>query len=214
MKQGKSPGPDEMSTEMLLALEGVGIDLLFDIITKIYETGTFPAVMLKSVFVPLPKISGTLDCTNHRMISLMSHSLKVLLKIILQRIRRKLLPEISEAQYSFMKDRGTRNAIFNIRMLSEIKRGVPQGCIASPDLFNLYGESILRPLDEVPVGISINGVNIRYADDIILIATTEEGLQQRLDKLTAMANQKALVSTTRRPSAWSSRNLKHPRHAL
>ena len=106
MKQGKSPGPAEISTDMLLALEAVGIDLLFDLITKLYETGTFPADMIKSVFVPLPKISGTLDCTSHRTISLMSHSLKVLLKIILQRIRRKLLPEISEAQYGFMKDRG------------------------------------------------------------------------------------------------------------
>ena len=57
----------------------------------------------------------------------------------------------------------------------EIKRGLRQGCIASPDLFNLYGESILRSLGEVPVGVSISGVNInniRYADDIILIART------------------------------------------
>ena len=262
MKQGKSPGPDEISTEMLLALEGVGIDLLFDRITKIYETGTFPADMLKSVFVPLPKIPRTLDCTNHRTISLMNHSLKFLLKIILQRIRRKLLPEISEAQYGFMKNRGTRNAIFNTCMLSkrsikhqqdiylvfidykkafdkvrhgelfnllqaiqvddkdlrilrsvyvhqraavrlpkrltnwvEIKRGVRQGCIASPDLFNLYGESILRPLDEVPVGVSINGViinNIRYADDIVLIAATEEGLQQLLDEVNSNGESKGL----------------------
>jgi len=67
MKQGKSPGPDEISTEMLLALEGVGIELLFDLITKICEAGTFP--MLKSVFVFLPKIPGTPDCTKHRTIS-------------------------------------------------------------------------------------------------------------------------------------------------
>ena len=59
MKQGKVPGPDEIPTEMFLALEGVGIDLLFDLITKIYETGTLPSNMLKSVFVPLPKIRGT-----------------------------------------------------------------------------------------------------------------------------------------------------------
>ena len=42
----------------------------------------------------------------------------------------------------------------------EIKRGVRQRCIASPDLFNLYGESILRYLDEVLVGVSINVVII------------------------------------------------------
>ena len=69
MKQGKSPGPDEISTEMLLALEGVGIELLFDLITKICEAGTFPVDMLKSVFVFLPKIPGTPDCTKHRTIS-------------------------------------------------------------------------------------------------------------------------------------------------
>lgn len=61
MQQGKSRGPDEIPTEMLLALEGVGIDLLFNLIAKIYVTGTFPADMLKSVSFPPSKIPGTLD---------------------------------------------------------------------------------------------------------------------------------------------------------
>ena len=77
----------------------------------------------------------------------------------------------------------------------EIKRGVRQGCIESPDLFNLYGESILQPLDEILVGVTINGViinNIRYADDIVLIATTEEGLQQLLDEINSNGESKGL----------------------
>ena len=50
----------------------------------------------------------------------MSHALKVILKIVLQRVRRKLIPEIPENEYGFMKDRGIRNAIFVLKMLCEI----------------------------------------------------------------------------------------------
>lgn len=62
-------------------------------------------------------------------------------------------------------------------------------------MFNLYGESVLRPLDEVPIRVSINGViidNIRYADDIVLIATNEEGLQQLLHESNSNGESKGL----------------------
>ncbi|GFO18812.1 retrovirus-related pol polyprotein line-1 [Plakobranchus ocellatus] len=48
-----------------------------------------------------------------------------------------------------------------------IKRGLRQGCVMSPDLFNLYSEIILRTLDSIS-GLKINGENLnnlRYADD-------------------------------------------------
>ena len=49
----------------------------------------------------------------------MSHTLKLFLKIILQQVRKKLIPQISDNQYGFMPDRGTRYAIFTLGMLSE-----------------------------------------------------------------------------------------------
>ena len=75
--------------------------------------------MLNSVFVAILKKSNALECENHRIISLMSHIFKLLLKIVLQRIRKKLLPQIAVYQYSFTPNRITKKAIFVIHMLCE-----------------------------------------------------------------------------------------------
>ena len=61
----------------------------------------------------------------------------------------------------------------------QIGKGVRQGCILSPCLFNLYAEYIVRNagLDETQAGIKIAGRNInnlRYADDTTLMAESEE----------------------------------------
>ncbi|GFO02086.1 endonuclease-reverse transcriptase [Plakobranchus ocellatus] len=62
----------------------------------------------------------------------------------------------------------------------DIKRGVRQGCVLSPDLFSLYSEIIMRNLENHP-GIKVGGQNInnlRYADDTVLIAENKEDLQK------------------------------------
>ena len=61
----------------------------------------------------------------------------------------------------------------------QIGKGVHQGCTLSPCLFNLYAEYTMRKsgLDEAQAGIKISGRNInnfRYADDITLMAESEE----------------------------------------
>ena len=64
----------------------------------------------------------------------------------------------------------------------QIGKGVHQGCILSPCLFNLYAEYIMRNagLEETQAGIKIAGRNInnlRYADDTTLMAESEEELK-------------------------------------
>ena len=61
----------------------------------------------------------------------------------------------------------------------QIEKGVHQGCILSPSLFNLHAEYIMRNagLEEAQAGIKIAGRNInnlRYADDTTLMAESEE----------------------------------------
>ena len=70
----------------------------------------------------------------------------------------------------------------------QIGKGVHQGCILSPCLFNLYAEYIIRNggLEEAQAGIKIAGRNInnlRYTDDTTLMAESEEELKSLLMKV-------------------------------
>ena len=70
----------------------------------------------------------------------------------------------------------------------QIGKGVHQGCILSPCLFNFYAEYIVRNagLEEAQAGIKIDRINInhlRYADDTTLMAESEEELKSLLMKV-------------------------------
>ena len=69
-----------------------------------------------------------------------------------------------------------------------IDKGVPQGCLLSPCLFNLYTEHIMRNarIDELQARIKIGGRNInklRYADDTTLMAEIGEEIKRLLMKV-------------------------------
>ena len=70
----------------------------------------------------------------------------------------------------------------------QIGKGVCQGCILSPCLLNLYAEYIMRNtgLEEAEAGIKIAGRyinNLRYTDDTMLVAESEEELKSLLTKV-------------------------------
>ena len=76
----------------------------------------------------------------------------------------------------------------------DIKRGVRQGCVMSPDLFSLYGEFIMREA-EGEGGVKVGGQNVnnkRYADDTVLIADGEEKLQRLLQNVHTASEEKGL----------------------
>ena len=69
-----------------------------------------------------------------------------------------------------------------------VGKGVRQGCILSPCLYNLYAEYIMRNpgLEEAQAGIKVAGRNIsnlRYADDTTLMAESEEEIKSLLMKV-------------------------------
>ncbi|CAF1302854.1 unnamed protein product [Adineta ricciae] len=119
MKTNKATGPDGISVEMIQCLDEIGVDMMTKLINQIYDTGNIPEDLTKSIFIALPKKSGATECELHRTISLMSHVTKILLKILMMRMKNKITPEIAKVQYGFMPDKGTRNAIFILRMIIE-----------------------------------------------------------------------------------------------
>ena len=89
----------------------------------------------------------------------------------------------------------------------QIGKGVRQGCMLSPCLFNFYAEYIMRNagLEEAQAGIQIAGRNInnlRYADDTTLMAESEEELKSLLMKVKEESEKVGLSSTFRKRRSW------------
>ena len=89
----------------------------------------------------------------------------------------------------------------------QIGKGVCQGCILSPCLFNLYAEYIRgnARLDEAQAGIKITGRNInnlRYADETILMAESEEQLKSLLMKVKEESEKAGLKFIIQKLRSW------------
>jgi len=109
-----------------------------------------------------------------------------------------LLAKLYRKQLAKVKVAGTLSEWFRV------KKGVRQGCVLSPYLFNILAETVMREtLDGFQGGLQIGGrmiTNLRCADDIILLATLVAELQELVDRLyTESAANIAYSSTSTRP---------------
>ena len=89
----------------------------------------------------------------------------------------------------------------------QIGKGVRQGCILSPCLFNFYEEYIMRNtgLEEAQAGIKIARRNInslRYADDTTLVAESEEELKSLLMKVKVDSQKVGLKLNIQKQRSW------------
>ena len=115
----------------------------------------------------------------------------ILLRVILERIRVKTETEISDEHAGFLHlidllAKLYRKQLAKVKVagtLSEwfpVKKGVQQGCVLSLYLLNILAEMVMREtLDGSQGGLQIGGrmiTNLHYADDIILLATSEAEL--------------------------------------
>ena len=132
---------------MIIALVEFGIEQLTKLANKVYDAGTFPDHLSK----------------RHKKLMLMLTDVDIDGKNL------RLIQDLCWRQQAAIKIGSDLSSYI------EIKRGVRQGCVLSPDLFLLYSEVALREVRD-KVGIKVNGeiTNIfRYADDTALIADSE-----------------------------------------
>lgn len=255
INNNKAPGYDGIPIELIKAAGDESIRVMTRLCQHIWETEQWPKDWKRSIFIPIPKKGDTRECGNNRTIALISHTSKILLKIIQNRMESYVERELPEEQAGFRKKRGTRDHIANLRWILEkanefkqdvyicfidyskafdcvdheimwktlrkmgipehlielvhklydkqeatvrteygdteffsIGKGVRQGCILSPSLFNLYAEEIMRraEIDRGEEGIKIDDRrinNLRYADDTTLIERTEKGLRNIIERV-------------------------------
>ena len=76
----------------------------------------------KSVFIPITKKGNAKECLNYHTIALISHTSKVMLKILQARLQQYMNHELPYVQAGFRKDRGTRDQIASIQWVIEKAR--------------------------------------------------------------------------------------------
>ena len=81
---------------------------------SIWKTHQWPQDWKRSVFIPIPKKGNAKECSNYRIIVLISHASKVMLKIFLAMLQQYMNQEFSNVQAGFIKGRGARDQIANI----------------------------------------------------------------------------------------------------
>ena len=81
---------------------------------QIWETQQWPQDWKRSVFIPIPKKGNAKKCSNYCTIALISHTSKVILKILQARLQQYMNCESPDVQAKFRKGRGTKDQIANI----------------------------------------------------------------------------------------------------
>lgn len=99
---------------------------------------------------------------------------------LLQICRETLSPELTCMISSLLETQTATTHGQQSKRVAEVTMGVPQGDRPSPDLFNIFMDTLLTQLDKIPPEMSTHVANA-YADDILLLSRTQEGLQASLD---------------------------------
>ena len=111
MRDGKAPGLSGVASELMKAAGDVGIEWLTDLCDKIIQERKIPEDWKKSVIVPVYKGKGSpLECGSYRAIKLLEHAMKVLERVLANRIREQV--DIDDMQFGFTPGKGTTDAIF------------------------------------------------------------------------------------------------------
>ena len=84
---------------------------------EIWKTQQWPQDWKRSVFIPIPKKGNARECSNYPTTALISHTSKVMFKILQARLQQYIKQELPDIQAGFRKGRRTRDQIANIHWI-------------------------------------------------------------------------------------------------
>ena len=115
----KASGGDEIPVELFQILKDDAVKVVHSICQQIGKTQQWPQDWKRSVFIPIPKKGNTKECSNYHTTALISHTSKVILKILQARFQQYMNCEIPDVHAGFRKGRGTKDQIANICWIME-----------------------------------------------------------------------------------------------
>ena len=121
----KASGGDGIPVDIFQILKDDAVKVLHSIGQQIWKTQQWTQDCKMSVFITILKKSNHKECSNYRTIALISHAIKVMLRILQARPQQYVNHELPDIQAGFRKGRGTADQIANICWVIE-KARVPE----------------------------------------------------------------------------------------
>ena len=109
----KASGGDGIPVKLFQILKNDAVKVLHSICQQIWKTLQWPQDWKRSVFIPVPKKGNAKECSNYCTNALISHTTKVMLKILQVRLQQYVNHELPEVQAVLRKGRGTTDQIAN-----------------------------------------------------------------------------------------------------
>jgi len=119
MRIRKATGDDDVPGDVLKLLEESGLKILTKLVNTVYETGEWPKDFTEVTMIALKKKTQAAKCNDHRTISLIAHTAKIIAEILKRRIERKIEDVLREDQFGFRRGKGTKDAIGMMRIIAE-----------------------------------------------------------------------------------------------
>jgi len=110
----KASGGDRIPVELFQILKDDVVKVLYSICQQIWKTQQWPQDRKRSVFIPILKKGNAKECSNYHTIALISHTSKVMLKILQARLQQYVNCELPDVQAGFRKGRGTMTLLKNL----------------------------------------------------------------------------------------------------
>ena len=118
----KTSRGDGIPVELFQILKDDTVKVWHSICQQIWKTQQWPQDWKRSVFISMLNKGNAKECSNYRTTALISHTSKVMLKILQARLQQYMNCELPDVQVGFRKGRGSRDQVANIRWIIEKAR--------------------------------------------------------------------------------------------
>ena len=117
----KASGSDGIPVELFQILKDDAVKVLHSMCQQIWKTQQWPQDWKRSIFIPIPKKGNAKECSNYYTIALISHTSKVMLKILQAKTQQYMNCELPDVQAEFKKRQ--RNQRSNCQHLLDYRKG-------------------------------------------------------------------------------------------